>query len=52
MRAIGRMIAAVINEPGSEEVKVKVRGEVAELTSKFPMYKNRLKPRSGEASVG
>jgi glycine hydroxymethyltransferase len=53
MRSIGTMIAAVINEPESEEVKIKVRREVAELTAKFPMYGTRLKPRSGEAiSVG
>ena len=53
MRAIGKMIAAMINEPESDEVKKKVRAEVAELTAKFPMYGRRLKPRSGEAiSVG
>jgi glycine hydroxymethyltransferase len=43
MRAIGKMIAAVIREPDSEEVKTKVRSEVAELTARFPMYPNRLK---------
>src|SRR5205085_7188558 len=45
MHAIGEMIAAVINEPESEEVKTKVRREVAELTAKFPMYGKRLTGR-------
>lgn len=43
MRAIGEMIAAVIREPESEEVKQRVRTEVGELTSKFPMYPGRWK---------
>ncbi|MFN0277310.1 MAG: serine hydroxymethyltransferase [Pyrinomonadaceae bacterium] len=38
MRAIGEMIASVIHEPESEEVKTRVRQEVAEITAKFPMY--------------
>lgn len=52
MRAIGKMIAAVIKEPESEEVKSKVRRDVAELTARFPMYGSRLKRRSGEATRG
>jgi glycine hydroxymethyltransferase len=53
MRAIGGMIAAVIKEPESDEVKKKVRAEVAELTARFPMYEKRLKAHGGEAiSVG
>ncbi|HMM80224.1 MAG TPA: serine hydroxymethyltransferase [Pyrinomonadaceae bacterium] len=43
MRAVGGMIAALIHEPDSEEVKTKVRGQVAELTAKFPMYPARGK---------
>jgi len=43
MRAIGGMIAALIHEPDSEEVKTKVRSEVAELTARFPMYPGRMK---------
>ena len=38
MRAIGGMIAAIVHDPESEEVKAKVRRDVAELTTKFPMY--------------
>ena len=41
MRLIGAMIASVMHEPESEEVKTKVRHDVAELTAKFPMYTNR-----------
>ncbi|HMT09055.1 MAG TPA: serine hydroxymethyltransferase [Pyrinomonadaceae bacterium] len=38
MRAIGNMIAAVIHDPESEDIKTNVRRDVAELTSRFPMY--------------
>ncbi|MEP6944537.1 MAG: serine hydroxymethyltransferase [Acidobacteriota bacterium] len=44
MRFIGGLIADVIHEPESEEVITRVRREVAELTARFPMYSNRLKP--------
>jgi glycine hydroxymethyltransferase len=47
MEAIGKMIAAVIREPNSEEVKTKIKKDVAELTAKFPMYQNR----SGDKAV-
>lgn len=51
MKQIGEMIAAVIQEPESEEVKKRVRSEVAEITARFPMYANRLKEKHGEAIV-
>ncbi len=38
MKKIGEMIAAVMLEPESESVKERVRKEVAEITSRFPMY--------------
>lgn len=38
MLAIGNMIAAVIHDPESEDVKTNVRRDVAELTSRYPMY--------------
>lgn len=47
MEIIGKLIAAVIHEPNSEEVKTKVKQSVAELTAKFPMYQNR----SGDQAV-
>ena len=49
MRAIGAMIAAVINEPESEEVRTRVRREVTELTARFPMYTSRLRERQNDA---
>jgi glycine hydroxymethyltransferase len=49
MRQIGDMIAAVIREPASDEVKSRIRHEVAELTARFPMYPTRFKARSDEA---
>ena len=51
MRKIGEMIASIIREPESEEVKAKVRQGVAEVTAKFPMYPNRLKIKQGEVST-
>ena len=49
MKAIGEMIASVIHEPESEDVKNKIRQQVAELTARFPMYTNRLKEKHSEA---
>jgi glycine hydroxymethyltransferase len=51
MSQIGRMIASVIHEPNSEEVKAKVKREVAELTAKFPMYPKRYKERAEATSA-
>ena len=51
MRLIGKMIADVIHDPESEEVKARVRREVAELTAKFPMYPKRLKAKEEEATA-
>jgi glycine hydroxymethyltransferase len=42
MRQIGRLIAEVIHAPESEEVRKKVKRDVAELTARFPLYPNRL----------
>jgi glycine hydroxymethyltransferase len=46
MRTIGRLLAEVIHAPESEEVRNNVRREVAELTGRFPLYAQRLKPSS------
>jgi glycine hydroxymethyltransferase len=43
MREIGRMIAAIVHEPESEEVRNNVKRSVTELTAKFPLYAKRLK---------
>ena len=50
MWQIGKMIADVIHEPGSDDVKKRVRKDVAELTARFPMYPGRYKERSGGAA--
>ncbi len=42
MRQIARLIASVIHEVESEEVKENVKREVAELTARFPLYAHRL----------
>jgi len=39
MKLIGEMIASIIHEPESEEVRSSVRRGVAEMTAKFPMYR-------------
>ncbi|MEO6588881.1 MAG: serine hydroxymethyltransferase [Pyrinomonadaceae bacterium] len=49
MRIIGRLIAEVVREPESEEMKKKVKAEVAELTEKFPLYAHRLQNEGNEA---
>ena len=51
MRKIGELIAAVIKDSESESLKDKVRRDVAEITSGFPMYPKRLKRPEGEAQT-
>ena len=46
MREIGRLIAEIIQQPESEEVRSKVQHGVAELTARFPLYPKRLRQRS------
>lgn len=50
MRSIGEMIAAIIHEPESEEVKTRVKQGVAEITAKFPMYPTGSKEK--QSSIG
>ena len=49
MRTIGRLIAEVIHAPESEEVRNKVKREVADLTARFPLYPKRLKSTNTHA---
>ncbi len=49
MKLIGEMIASVMHEPESEDVKNRVRQGVAEVTARFPMYPMRLKEKRNEA---
>jgi glycine hydroxymethyltransferase len=48
MRLIARLLAEVINAPASEEVRDSVRREVADLTARFPLYAQRLRPVASE----
>src|ERR671933_523842 len=43
MRQVARLIAAVLHEPESEEVRGRVRESVRELAARFPLYPKRLK---------
>jgi len=51
MRTIGRLIADVIREPESDEIKSRVREEVAELTARFPLYTHRATGKTGAISA-
>jgi glycine hydroxymethyltransferase len=46
MHEVGRLIAEVLHDPQSEEVRGKVRRSVEELTARFPLYPQRLKQRA------
>jgi glycine hydroxymethyltransferase len=48
MQEIGRLIAEVLHDPQSEEVRRKVQQGVSELTARFPLYPKRLKQRAPE----
>jgi glycine hydroxymethyltransferase len=45
MHEIGRLIAAIIHEPESEEARRTVQKGVEELTARFPLYPNRQRQR-------
>ena len=49
MREIGGLIAAIIREPESEEVKTQVKNAVAELTAKFSLYAHRQTQTKSES---
>jgi glycine hydroxymethyltransferase len=51
MRQVARLIAAVLHEPESEEVRTRVRQSVLELSSRFPLYSRRLKPHEQETGA-
>jgi glycine hydroxymethyltransferase len=48
MKEVGRLIAAVLHDPQSEDVRRKVKQDVAELSARFPLYPDRLKQRAPE----
>jgi len=47
MREIGRLIAAIVQDPESEDTRDKVRQGVSELAAKFPLYPQRLTSSGG-----
>lgn len=51
MQEIGRLIAAVVHDPESEAVRGKVKGSVAELAARFPLYPKRLKSRASQSET-
>jgi glycine hydroxymethyltransferase len=53
MRRVARLIAEVLHEPESEEVRRRVSDGVRELAARFPLYPKRLKERaSGTGAAG
>ena len=48
MRKIAQLIASIIREPESEQVRTQVKKDVAELTEKFPLYAHRLRETKSE----
>jgi glycine hydroxymethyltransferase len=48
MRQVARLVAAILHEPESEEVRDKVKQSVHELAARFPLYPKRLKQRAPE----
>ena len=49
MKQIAQLIASIIREPESEEVRTQVKKSVAELTAQFPLYARRLNENKTEA---
>jgi glycine hydroxymethyltransferase len=52
MRQVARLIAAVLHDPESEDVRSRVRDSVHELTARFPLYAGRLRRRPESEAVG
>ena len=52
MRTVGRLIAEILHDPQSEDVRRKVQLDVAELTSRFPLYPKRLRQRPEQEAMG
>src|ERR671929_685499 len=51
MRLIARLIAEIIHDPQSEEVKARVKESVRELAARFPLYPKRLRRREEETGA-
>ena len=48
MREVARLIAQVLHDPDSEDVRTRVRQQVYELTARFPLYHKRLRHQPHE----
>jgi glycine hydroxymethyltransferase len=49
MQTVARLIAGVLREPESEDVRRRTAREVGELSARFPLYAKRLKEPMAEA---
>ena len=52
MRKVGRLIAEVLHDPQSEDVRSKVKQGVLELSAQFPLYSKRLRQRPEQEAMG
>ena len=52
MRQVARLIAAVLHDPESEDVRSRVRDSVHELAARFPLYASRLRRTPSGEAVG
>ncbi|MDT5261655.1 MAG: glycine hydroxymethyltransferase, partial [Acidobacteriota bacterium] len=52
MRQVARLIAAVLQDPESDEVRNRIRQSVHELSARFPLYTQRLKRRPETEAMG
>jgi glycine hydroxymethyltransferase len=50
MRQVARLIAAVLHDPESEEIRGRIHQSVQELAARFPLYPRRL--RASEPEIG
>jgi len=50
MKQIAGMIAAIVNDADSEEVRTRVKRDVKEMTARFPMYPKRYKAGKTEGT--
>ena len=51
MQTVARLIAEILHAPESEEVREKVKREVAALAARFPLYPKRLKHNPPEVEA-
>ncbi len=52
MRVVARLISEIIHAPQSDEVRRKVKLDVAELSARFPLYPKRLKQLPEAEAMG